>query len=264
VKTSTIDLLACPSCHGRLTLAGDGQSGRLACARCARIVPIREGIPDFLGKQDLTGSNARFARLYDRLAWLYRPFSWAAFAFIGMPESAARREILDRLEPSGGRVLEVSVGPGVNLPYLVGQPQVGEVFGLDISPGQLNRCRAFVRRRGWPVDLFLGAAEALPFRDSTFESVFHIGGINFFNDKKTAIEEMIRVARPGAIILIADENERGARAYERVIPGFGKAQGMRRPPVAVPVDLIPPGMQALRVDDVWRGWLYCVQFRKPA
>ncbi len=36
-----------------------------------------------------------------------------------MSEETARREILDRLEPKGGRVLEVSVGPGVNFPYLI-------------------------------------------------------------------------------------------------------------------------------------------------
>ena len=50
-----------------------------------------------------------------------------------MTEEQGRREITDRLEPNGGRVLEVSIGPGVNLPYLVGRPDVGEIYGLDIS-----------------------------------------------------------------------------------------------------------------------------------
>lgn len=31
---------------------------------------------------------------------------------------------------------------------------------------------------------------------------------------------MIRVARPEARILIADENEKGAQAYEQFLPGF--------------------------------------------
>lgn len=30
-----------------------------------------------------------------------------------------------------------------------------------------------------------------------FDTVFHVGGINFFNDRARAISEMIRVARPG-------------------------------------------------------------------
>ena len=59
-----------------------------------------------------------------------------------------------------------------------------------------------------------------PNQDDSFGGVFHIGGINFFDDKKRAIEEMIRVARPGSRILISDEKEKAAQAYERIIPGF--------------------------------------------
>ena len=54
-------------------------------------------------------------------------------------------------------------------------------------------------------DLFLGNAECLPFADESFDVVFHVGGINFFNDRAKAIREMIRVAKPGSKILIADE-----------------------------------------------------------
>lgn len=76
--------------------------------------------------------------------------------------------------------------------------------------------------KGWPVELFLGNAEALPYRDNSFESVFHVGGINFFNDKRKAIEEMIRIAKPGARILIADETDKGVRT-RRSFPVFPAA-----------------------------------------
>ena len=55
------------------------------------------------------------------------------------------------------------------------------------------------------MDLLLGNGEQLPVEDETFDGVFHVGGINFFNDKKSAIDEMIRVAKSGARILIADD-----------------------------------------------------------
>ncbi len=180
-----------------------------------------------------------------------------------MPEAAARREVLDRLEPAGGRVLEVSIGPGVNLPYLLARPDVGEVHGLDISPGQLRRCQSFVQGHGWRVPLYLANAEALPFGDATFDAVFHIGGINFFNDKARAIAEMVRVAKPGTRIVICDENERGARAYERTLPGFKRTFQGDRQAVTAPVGAVPPGMQELRAFDVWKGWMYCLEFRKP-
>ena len=45
----------------------------------------------------------------------------------------------------------------------------------------------------------------MPFEDNSFDIVFHVGGINFFNDKTAAIREMIRVSKKGTKILISDE-----------------------------------------------------------
>jgi ubiquinone/menaquinone biosynthesis C-methylase UbiE len=211
----------------------------------------------------LTGLNRRFARLYDWFSWIYRPFSKVAFAFIGMTEETGRGEILNRLEPAGGRVLEVSIGPGVNLPYLVDRPDISEIYGLDISLGQLKCCQKFITDRGWQVGLTLGNGEELPYQDNSFDSVFHIGGINFFNDKQKAIQEMIRVAMPGARILVCDETEKGARGYELTIPGFKRNFNGPRPSVTTPVELVPANMQEVRLFDVWKGWMYCLEFRKP-
>jgi ubiquinone/menaquinone biosynthesis C-methylase UbiE len=113
------------------------------------------------------------------------------------------------------------------------------------------------------VDLFLGNGEELPFRDASFESVFHIGGINFFNDKQAAIEEMIRVAKPGARLLIADETEKGAKGYEKTIPGFTKSFEGKRAPIQPPIDLVPPEMLETRLFEAWKGWFYCIEFRRP-
>jgi ubiquinone/menaquinone biosynthesis C-methylase UbiE len=160
-------------------------------------------------------------------------------------------------------VVEVSIGPGVNLPYLDGRNDVGEIYGLDISLGQLNRCREYTAHHGWNTQLQLGNAEQLPYLDNTFGGVFHVGGINFFNDKKKAIEEMIRVAKPGARILICDENEKGAQAYERFFPGFMKNVGPQREAIVAPVALVPSEMQEVRVFEAWGGWMYGLEFRKP-
>ena len=220
MKNTTLDLLACPICHGGLKFEGKSGttflSGTLTCPACGKVFPIENGIPHFIQPEQLTGYNRRFARMYDWFSWGYRLFSKLAFVYIGMSEEAGRREITDRLDPQGGRVLEVSIGPGVNLPFLVNRADVGEVFGLDISLGQLLNCQRYAAKKGWGVDLFLGNGEQLPFKDEAFEGVFHVGGINFFNDKKSAIDEMVRVAKPGARILIADETERGAKGYEKL------------------------------------------------
>ncbi len=268
---TSLDLLVCLECRGRLALqraasekpASPGGVSSLRCESCGKVYPIRDGIVHFLEQESLTGLNRRFAAMYDWMSWVYRPFSPLLFLFIGMSERRARKEVLDRLEPRGGRVLEISIGPGVNLPFLHERGDVGEIVGLDISLGQLKRCRSYLRSKGWADELHLGNAEMLPYRDHSFESVFHIGGINFFNDKRKAIEEMIRVAKPGTRILIADETDKGVRAYDALAPGFSGRVGAKKKKVTAPVDLVPPEMQAVNVTEVWNGYLYLLEFRKP-
>jgi len=258
-----LDVMSCPECHGGLAFYTSSGSDEYHCTACRKVYPVVDGIPHFIKPKEMIGLNKRFAQMYDWFSWGYRAFSKIAFAYIGMNEEQARREITDRLEPKGGRILEVSIGPGVNLTYLVGRPDVEEIFGLDISPGQLNRCRQFVAHQGWNIQLQLGNAEVLPYQDNSFDSVFHLGGINFFNDKKKAIEEMIRVARPGTRILICDENEKGAHAYERFLPSFKRMAGKQRPAIVPPVELLPAEIQEVRLFEVWNGWMYCIEFRKP-
>lgn len=271
MKHSTLELLICPCCQSSLSLqveCGEEivEQGVLICSHCERSYPIRNGITHFTNSQELEGPNRRFARFYDRLSPFYSLFSKVAlFPFGG--ERKARKEILDRLDLKGGRILEVSIGTGVNLPYLFESPSVGEVYGLDISGGQLARCHRFVTKRGWSVDLFLATAEALPFKAESFDSVFHIGGINFFSGKKQAIEQMIRVARPGSKIVIADEAERLARLVNRTSDPSSSAH-VGGSDKAAPVHLVPDTMEEIRVDGIWKSHGkyhgYCLEFTKPA
>lgn len=118
-----------------------------------------------------------------------------------------------------------------------------------------------VRPTGGPVDLILANGEQLPRASDSFDSVFHIGGINFFDDKAAALAEMARVAKPGTRVLVADETERGARAYEKLIPGFTHATGgSRLPPALPPLADLPAGVTDVAVRDVWKGWFYCLEF----
>ena len=268
MKRTTLDLLVCPTCHGELQLQpsteiGSVENGSLNCLSCQTVYPIIRGIPHFIQEENLTGLNKPFARMYDWFSWIYSAFSKIGLFLLGTSESRARHQVLDRLELKGGKVLEVSIGPGVNLPILLSSPAVGEIYGLDISIGQLNRCNSLIRRKGWAVELFLGNGEQLPFADNSFDSVFHIGGINFFSDKKQAIDEMIRIAKPGTKIIICDENESGAEWYEKFLPGFKNAFHGRRETVIAPVNLIPGSMLDVKLGNIWNGFMYCLEFHKP-
>jgi ubiquinone/menaquinone biosynthesis C-methylase UbiE/uncharacterized protein YbaR (Trm112 family) len=266
MKSSTLDLLCCPGCKAALSLDGTAQEGNLLCTHCKRNFPIADGLPHFISPHDLEGLNQGVARFYERFSRLERIVEKLSFLGLG-GERKARMEILHRLEISGGRILEVSIGSGSNLPYLFESPDRGEVFGLDISEVQLRRCGSLITKRGWPVDLFLGMAEALPFKSEAFDVVFHVGGINFFSDKKKAIEEMIRVARPGSKIVIADESERVAQVAARILRLSRSVEG-RKVDTSVPIHMVPAEMEEIRKDGIWKrhGQYhgYCLEFRKPA
>jgi ubiquinone/menaquinone biosynthesis C-methylase UbiE len=98
------------------------------------------------------------------------------------------------------RVLEVGIGDGDNVPLL---PERHEVFGVDLARNRLRTCLdrfpAMAGRLVW------AEAEALPFEDGVFDVVFTIGGVNYFRDPAQALSEMSRVARPGALLIAADE-----------------------------------------------------------
>jgi ubiquinone/menaquinone biosynthesis C-methylase UbiE len=268
MKRKTLELLGCPTCHGELSLGGEGdgetiETGTLACAKCRRQYPIQGGIPHFVKTEELGELNRRFAKMYDRISPIYGGGAALMYTLVGHWQRKARRQLLDRLVPFEGRVIEISVGTGVNLRFLFEYPGQYEVFGLDISLGQLRQCQSLIRRRRWAVDLFLGNAEELPFPDNSFDRVFHVGGINFFGDKKKAIEEMIRIARPGAPIVIADETEKLAHGAYDPLPGFSREDQGKKIAANAPIDLVPPAMQGVRLDILWKGMFYCLDFRKP-
>jgi hypothetical protein len=66
---------------------------------------------------------------------------------------------------------------------------------------------------------------------------------------------MIRVAKPGTKIVIADESDKANKYYSIFL---GKQEK-----VVPPVDLIPSGMLDIRLDTIWRGFGYAIDFRTP-
>jgi len=270
MRQSTLEILCCPACHSTLSLnakTGNGNvpDGTLHCPTCDRNYPIRDGIVYFIDPRELEGQNQRFSRYYDRLAPFYSMFIKFAFMPFG-GERKAREEILERLDLDGGRILEVSIGNGANLPFLFEASDAREIIGIDISIGMLSGCRKLTSKRGWQVDLCFAKAGAMPFRPETFDKVLHIGGINFFSDKKQAIDEMIRVARPGGKIVIADEVEQVARKVKRSA-GLPSREHADEAVETMIKDLVPGEMKGIRMDGIWKGHGryhgYCLDFNKP-
>ena len=96
------------------------------------------------------------------------------------------------LEPKGAkevRILDVGCGTGANLEML---SEFGVAEGVDVSPEALSFCQA----RGLE-NVKLGAAEALPYDDNSFDLVTGLDVVEHLDDDLAGLKEMRRVLRPG-------------------------------------------------------------------
>ena len=265
MKPETVSLLCRPGTLEPLRLASVPQpNGRaqevLIGVHSGERFSVRDGIPLLLDESQLSGSNLRYQGIYNRVAGLYDTGIKLFAHLLGGGEEHFRRDYLRELElQDGDRVLEVSIGTGANLHYL---PVKAAFFGLDISWAMLRRSQRNLRRWQLEAELILGNAEELPLRDELFDTVFHVGGINAFNDPAKAICEMVRVARAGAKIMIVDETAKMMRSIAWM-PSARKLLQEHGDRFSAPVGLVPVGMRDVQTRDFARGSRYCLTFRKP-
>jgi ubiquinone/menaquinone biosynthesis C-methylase UbiE len=119
----------------------------------------------------------------------------------GYIEATARRT-LPYVEPAAGdAVLDVGCGTGVLLEMLARRTGAGLRVGLDFSPPMLARAR---ERLGADAVLAAGDALALPFADASFEFVLTNSSLHYWPDAEAALDELVRVLRPGGRLVITD------------------------------------------------------------
>lgn len=116
-----------------------------------------------------------------------------------------------------GNVLEVAVGTGLNLPHY---PADATVTGVDLSEGMLDGARRRATTLDHPASLRQADAHDLPFTDGFFDTVVCTLGLCAIPDPDKAIDEMIRVLRPGGTLILVDHVESTnpvARVVQRLV-----------------------------------------------
>ena len=102
------------------------------------------------------------------------------------------------LPPRGARILEVGAGSGRDSLELAGQG--AEVWVVDYTPSALE---LIVRQPGGAsLRRVCGDAFRLPFRDASFDAVFHQGLLEHFRDPRGLLAENARVLKPGGVLLV--------------------------------------------------------------
>lgn len=112
---------------------------------------------------------------------------------------AYRRRVVPAAE---GRVLEVGIGSGFNLPFY--SANVDTVIGLDPSPSLLAMARTSPRPGSLPVELILGSAEAVPLEPASVDMVVTTWTLCSIPEASQALCEMRRVLKPCGRLLFVE------------------------------------------------------------
>jgi SAM-dependent methyltransferase len=117
------------------------------------------------------------------------------------PEVFARVSTLLGLRAPLPRALDVGCGTGLSAVALRGLAR--EVAGVDAAAAMLRRAR-----RSPGVAYAAAAAEALPFRERSFDLVVACGSIDWV-DRERFLPEAARLIRPGGWLVALDFGDRG-------------------------------------------------------
>jgi ubiquinone/menaquinone biosynthesis C-methylase UbiE len=126
-----------------------------------------------------------------------------------------RRALIPRAR---GRVLEIGVGSGLNLP-LYGA-KVESVLGIDPSPRLLSMARRAAASLRVPVEFLLGSAGDLPLPNDSIDSVVMTWTLCSIPDPQTALREIRRVLKPHGVLLFVEHGlapEAGVARWQRTL-----------------------------------------------
>lgn len=126
-----------------------------------------------------------------------------------------------------GRVLEIGVGSGLNLPLYT--DAVTHVIGLDTSPRLLSMARQASPGGAASTELIEGSAEAIPLEDHSVDTVVSTWTMCSIPDAAGALREMRRVLKPSGQLLFVEHGrspDDGVRRWQnRLTPVWKRIGG---------------------------------------
>ena len=127
---------------------------------------------------------------------------------------AANDAAVERLDPRPGeRVLEIGFGPGRSLDRVLERIGTGVLWGIDLSPLMVRSAEREYRARGLEDRPALACADAagLPFPERSFDAVYTIHTIYFWDDPESVLREVHEVLVPGGRLVAGFHDHEEAR-----------------------------------------------------
>jgi ubiquinone/menaquinone biosynthesis C-methylase UbiE len=236
----------------------DGET--LVGVASGKCYPIRNGIPVILDSQ-VKKHQTRYSKVaHDFLAFGYDPIVKLGEKIKVNTEKIVRESVIQNLKVQpGAKVLETAIGSGSNIEYL---PTDGDYYGIDLSYPLLRRAQRKLAKDYPHLELFQADGAYVPFRDDTFDLVFHMGGIQFYADPFRGVSEMARVARPGTTVTVIDEISGAIRTLRR-LPAHRRYSLNPEKALEGIQHLVPHSMQEKTCTVIPNTDFYQLSFKKP-
>ena len=109
------------------------------------------------------------------------------------------RSVLPHIK--GNRLLEVSFGTGF---LLTQYPDNIELYGIDYNTDMVSWARNKLAKLRREAELIQGNVEQLPYDDQFFDTVVVTMAYSGYPDGDKALSEMLRVLKPGGMLLMVD------------------------------------------------------------
>jgi ubiquinone/menaquinone biosynthesis C-methylase UbiE len=121
-----------------------------------------------------------------------------------------------------GRVLEIGVGSGMNLPFY--RPPVREILALEPAPRLMTMARDKSPATSISISFLEASAEAIPLDQHSVDTVITTWTLCSIPQAAVALSEMRRVLRPGGKLLFAEHglapDESVRRWQDRLTPAW--------------------------------------------
>ena len=118
-----------------------------------------------------------------------------------------RKKIVPGVE---GRVLEIGIGSGLNMPFY--SDAVSAVVGIDPSPELLAMAQKRADKAPFATELVNGPAEDMPFESASFDCVLTTWTLCSIGEPLIALAEMRRVLKPaGRLVFVEHGRARASR-----------------------------------------------------
>ena len=221
---------------------------------------IINGIPNFIWPKVLNDVDKKAKDFYEGRADDYDKYLHLTFKTYNEDEHKIRSYMVELLDlKSDSNVLEIACGTGRDSQLI--EKRLGERSELhltDISLDMISRAKKKLPVDNDKIFYCLSNAMHLPYPDNYFDALYSFGAVGEFSNIKKFFEEVVRVCKPGAKVVVGDENlpvwQRDT-LFGRILGNYNK-QFLEN----VPFDCLPIESRNVKCQWIIGGVFYLIDF----